>query len=1341
MLQKAEAGGREVARLQHQLASEDHPPYQVEEGHHYPPYEQRQAKGGHYSGRESHQGPWAWHHPSRRAWDRPPEIQRRNLSSDEGDWRHADQLMQGHVNSLLQRSESTSSKEDLERSDDFGAEAPSHAREPMKSRQQLRIMMREITDTPSPDSQVKDVAVAVTTESKPPQGWSVTAQQPPPPQKARSPVSTKEASTEEEQLHSPVDSIATARAAASVATKTAWDASNRGPVSTGRRLYEPEGQASAKKFHMYKRIHDKDHNGQDKKPSGSSGNEPADTPTTPGEGKVALLKGDKESLPSEGEDIAPVQKGGGAQAPDVNAEIEGSKGQKKGSERNQKAQQGRGRMPSRGEEAKNNAKQPGDGGRQPHGDLRRSRDRKQQQDNSRHPNEEKRQPPSSVIDPKDANHQRDSKQTSDDVRRPSVEVMHKDCRSPDQGSKSHRGDSRQSLSDNRVTQDSRPPFGDTRQPRSDESHLRASRQTQEGTRQSHNDSKQPHSDTRQTQRDSKQPHSDTRQPQGNSRQPQGDSRRSQGDSQQHQSDSRRPHGDRQPQGDHSRGPHVDSRQPHGDSRRPHGDSRRPQGGSRQPQGNSRGPQGDVRHTQGDSGGPRGDGPTQSSLQRSHGDARPIRDDQRQPHGDNSKAARGRRDRGRRDDPRKNQEAWKHERTDKESPAPEGRATSEQRKEGSHLQVASEGADTVEPVTSEESQKSSTASGRERLDPHSQHPKEPRARPIQKDDPPRGHRASRDDHQRPTDHRDKRHENRHSREPPYQEIEWEGESKDSLRRGARQPDRRAPSAAKQEGGRSVQSRGKPKEYPAAAEKPLQSQEAQQTGPVVTEMDTVSVEGSKQDYQQAGRGARGRGQRGDQDGSRAWPGSREARQREPRKPGSASATDSRPPRREGGGRDRSRKEPRHPDAVHEPRPVVRQPETTLDIVKESEGTREVQEVPTTDPAASIRSHDVAQLYDLSSPQVFVVDQTEGPDTLLSPVDDGDFTEVVSKREKRDKKEKKEVPKRFDDSGSSQQRGVRKGGIHGSREEVPSSRSQVKQGSHAPPGSRGRGRHAVDGTRVPGARAPGGRGTASQWEATYSKSVSGAQLSPSVVLPGAEPSTTLTPLTGSQVQTMPTPSPGVIGSGIPSPTPQNTPRYLFSGSTGGGMHPLAEGERQADSGSYTLFSGLSGDVFHSLVPVSRSDIAQGQESRNPSAPPPAAPGRILGKAIQDTIMQEHPKAAQQTSGLKQPQLQQGDGRLVLQPQATAGFAEKGCASEVQGQPQQSSSERPQRPVQQQEAGCSAPGRGRGTTAGRSSGPRTHSSHAPRHPTGSRGSDRSTTEGRVCDQFPIFVARLSTP
>ena len=1334
MLQKAEAGGREVARLQHQLASEGHPPYQIEEGHHYPPYEQRQTKGGHYSGRESHQGPWAWHHPSRRAWDRPPEIQRRNLSSDEGDWRQADQLMQGHMNSLLQRSESTSSKEDLERSDDFGAEAQSHAREPMKSRQQLRIMMREITDTPSPDSQVKDVAVAVTTESKPPQGWSVTAQQPPPPQKARSPVSAKEASTEEEQLHSPVDSIATARAAASVATKTAWDASNRGPVSTGRRLYEPEGQASAKKFHMYKRIHDKDHNGQDKKPSGSSGNEPADTPTTPGEGKVALLKGDKESLPSEGEDIAPVQKSGEAQAPDENAEIEGSKSQKKGSERNQKAQQGRGRMSSRGEEAKTNAKQPGDGGRQHHGDPRRSRDRKQQQDNSRHPNEGKRQPLSGDIDPKDASHQRDSKQTSDDVRRPSVEAMHEVCRSPDRGSKSHRGDSRQSLSDNRVTQDSRPPCGDTRQPRSDESHLRTSKQTQEGTRQSHNDSKQPHSDTRQTQRDSKQPHSDTRQTQG-------DSRRSQGDLQQRQSDSRRPHGDRQPQGDHSRGAHVDSRRPHGDSRRPQGDSRRPQGGSRQPQGNSRGPQGDIRHTQGDSGGPRGDGSTQNSLQQSHGDARPVRDDQRQPRGDNSKAARGRKDRGRRDDPRKNQEAWKHEHTDKESPAPEGRATSEQKKEGSHLQVASEGVDTVEPVTSEESQKASTASGRERLDPHSQHPKEPRARPLQRDDPPRGPRASRDDHQRPTERRDRRRENKHSREPPYQEIEWEGESKNFLRRGARQPERQAPLAPKQEGGRSVQSRGKPREYPAAADKPVQSQEAQQTGTVVAEINTVSVEGSKQDCQQAGRGARGRGQRGDQDGSRAWPGSREARQREPRRPGITSATDSRPPRREGGGRDRSRREPWHPDAVHEPRPVVRQSETTLDIIKESEGTREVQEVPMTDPTASARSHDVAQLYDLTSPQVFVVDQTEGPDTLLSPVDDGDFTEVVSKREKRDKKEKKEVPKRFDDSGSSgQQRGVRKGGIHGSREEVPSSRSQVKQGSHAPPGSRGRGRHAVDGTRVPGARAAGGRGTVSQWEATYSKSVSGAQLSPSLVIPGAEPSTSLTPLSGSQVQIMPTPSPGVIGSGIPSPTPQNT-QNLFAGSTGGGMHPLAEGERQADSGSYSLFSGLSGDVFHSVVPGSRSDIAQGQQSRNTSAQPPAAPGRILGKAIQDTIMQEHPKAAQQTSGLKQPQLQQGDGRLVLQPQATGGFAEKGCASEVQGQPQQSLSERPQRPVQQQEAGCSAPGRGRGIAAGRSSGPRTHYSQAPRHLTGSRGSDRGTTEGRVRDQFSTSVARLSTP
>lgn len=64
-------------------------------------------------------------------------------------------------------------------------------------------------------------------------------------------------------------------------------------------------------------------------------------------------------------------------------------------------------------------------------------------------------------------------------------------------------------------------------------------------------------------------------------------------------------------------------------------------------------------------------------------------------------------------------------------------------------------------------------------------------------------------------------------------------------------------------------------------------------------------------------------------------------------------------------------------------------------------------------------------------------------------------------------------------------------------------------------------------------------------------------------------------------------------------------------------------------------------------------------------------------------------------------------------------GCVSEDQGQPQQSSSERPQ-----QEAGRPAPGRGRGVAAGRTPGPRT--TNAPEHHTGSHGSDRGTTEGQ---------------
>ena len=1415
-------------RRQHPQPSEEHPQYHIEEGHHYPPYEQKQAKGGRYGGRDSHQGAWGWQDPPRRAWDRPPEAPRFNVGTDEGDWRQStgsEQLMQGHVDRLRQRSESASSREDLERSDDFGAEAPPHAREPVKSRQQLRIMMREITDSPSPESQVKDVAVTQAAETKPPQGWSVTAQQPPPHQKAKSPVSAKEAPIEEDEAHSPADSIATARAAASVATKTAWNASNRGPVSTGRRLYEPEGQASAKKFHMYKRIHDKDHTVQDKK--SGNGSETADTPTTPGmEGKIALLKGDKDT-PSDGEDSTSVQKSEGAQVFDGTAEVEGAKSQRRESAGNQKTQHGKGRTSSRGgEETRSNAKQPGEGARQPRGDSRRPRDSKQQHDSSRSTAANNRQPSSSIKDPKDAGQQGGNKRTSDGLRSQHEEFRHGSSY-PDEESKSRHGDMQQSLNDNKVAHDPRPPIGDSRQPRSDANHLHASQQTQDSLKKAHSDSKQhrgdsrqqPHShyrqpqgDIGQPQGDSKQPHSDTRRPQGDtrrshgdskgphsdSRRPQGDARQPQGDSRGPQSDARQPQGDsrgpqsdtRQPQGDSgqpqggsrgpqggsrgpqpesrraqddsrgpqgeskraqgdSRGPQGDTRQPQGgsrgpqgesrraqgdsrrrqgDSRRPHGDSRQPQGDARQPQGDARQPQGDPRQPQGDSRVPGGDGLPQNSLQQSYGDTRPLHDDQRQSRGDNSRATRGRRERGRRDDPRKSQEAWKHDQSNKESPAPEGRPTTEQRKEGSQSKVSSEGSDIVNPVAREESQ---SASGQERPDPHTQHPKEPRARPQQKDDPSRGPRGSRDYHQqRPKERRERRHENRHGREHPHQEAEWDSEPKGSPRRGARQAERRPAPAAKQEGGRPVQpaqSRGKPREHPAATDKHVHQQESQPINPALSETETAPVENLRQDYQQSGKGARNNsarsgGQRVDQDGSKTWPGSREGRQREPRKPGSGTATDNRPPRREGGARERSRKEPRQTDAPQQQWPAARQQEVTPDVAKEPVGTEEPQEVPVTDPAAS-----VAQLYDLNSHQVFVVDQTEGPDILLSPVDDSDFTEVVSKREKRDKKEKKEVPKRVEDSASSQQRTGRKGGIHGTREEVPSFRSQVKQGGQPPPGSRGRGRNIVDGARVPGPRAPGaGAQTqgASQWEASYSKSVSGAQLSSSHVFPGAELNTTPTPLSVGQVHPTLTPSPGVIGSGIPSPTAQNAPSYMFVG-----VHPLLEGERLADSGGYSLFSGLSGDVLHNFIPVSRSDVAQGHEQRTPSAPPPSAPGRILGKAlqdIQDTIAQEHPsKAGQQPSSSKQQQMQQGDGRLVVQPQAAGSFSEKGCASELQSQPQQSSSEKPQRHVQQ-EGGRSVPGRGRGVAAGRLSGAR---AQAPRHHTGGRGSDRGTAEGRVGD------------
>ena len=273
-----------------------HPPY---EGHHPPPphgyhsYNYRQHSSGRYDRRQ-----WDW--PGRNA----PPPNRKGVSSDQGYVGGEEEIP--HVYKRRQKSpipprERTASEEGLLEDIEADVEevieqSPS---KPTHPRQQLRIMMRESIEEPSQDKE-KEVPVASAPKVKQPQGWSVTAK---PPVRTQSPADEKEPHTKLQSTDLVSGKVESPTPTDQV--KGPWDTSGRGPVTVPRTLYEPEGHASAKKFSVYKRIHDNETSGEKRvvtTPVEHPGTPDTPPAVTPGaDGKLAILKGDRsgqtESIP------------------------------------------------------------------------------------------------------------------------------------------------------------------------------------------------------------------------------------------------------------------------------------------------------------------------------------------------------------------------------------------------------------------------------------------------------------------------------------------------------------------------------------------------------------------------------------------------------------------------------------------------------------------------------------------------------------------------------------------------------------------------------------------------------------------------------------------------------------------------------------------------------------------------------------------------------------------------------------------------------------------------------------------------------------------------------------
>ena len=227
-------------------------------------------------------------------------------------------------------SESHSSSE--ERLADIDNQEHAEAKPPEKSRQILKIMMRPLVDKESGDAQAKEPSTAAPTEAKQHHSWMKPQPKPPTPtpppsQEDTKPEETSEKTGEEKERRVLIKALSPTEQSTSPMDPTfnaPWDSLNRGPVSTQRKLYEPEGPTSEKKFSVYRRLHDHEKK-QTPAPSGSQTN----TPTSPvvDSDKVSLLKGSsssgsqgdipqepkeqeekKSSRPVAGEDVPPAQK-------------------------------------------------------------------------------------------------------------------------------------------------------------------------------------------------------------------------------------------------------------------------------------------------------------------------------------------------------------------------------------------------------------------------------------------------------------------------------------------------------------------------------------------------------------------------------------------------------------------------------------------------------------------------------------------------------------------------------------------------------------------------------------------------------------------------------------------------------------------------------------------------------------------------------------------------------------------------------------------------------------------------------------------------------------------------
>jgi hypothetical protein len=252
---------------------------------------------------------------------------------------------------------------------------------------------------------------------------------------------------------------------------------------------------------------------------------------------------------------------------------------------------------------------------------------------------------------------------------------------------------------------------------------------------------------------------------------------------------------------------------------------------------------------------------------------------------------------------------------------------------------------------------------------------------------------------------------------------------------------------------------------------------------------------------------------------------------------------------------------------------------------------------DSAVTIKGPDVSK-FDLHSHSVYIIDEDMPADgsELLSPVDETEFTEVKSKRDKREKKERVVEQQKL-------QSDTQKGGGGGGGKRLPQTpfvkvtpKPQPTQPSGRP---KGKGKPTA-GSSASGRKSPVGKKSGS--DGSQVKSVSHDKPAPDPPILSHPPSPTAGSVsTGTEIWMTSAPSPGVIGSGMVSPPILNPPEPLKPSLSG----------KQAEEGSYSPF--FSGPVSVLQDFMSNPMVRTPEGTLSPESQVTPAHTSLFGKAVQ--------------------------------------------------------------------------------------------------------------------------------